>query len=975
MGKGFFVSKVVAVVGILFSIAAIATIIALAVVYAQEKDKNSNLSKPSEPTSATPSRPENATSSGSTHTAGTGSIISTTPSSEPWHKYRLPKTLQPYHYNVRLRPVLKENAEGLYVFHGKSEAFFTCNEATNLVIIHSKKLNFTENPKATLRDSAGNSLKVSKVEEVPVTQYLVLHAEHPMEVGKKYSISTGFVGELADDLAGFYRSEYEEDGVPKQDTRIIATTQMQAPDARKAFPCFDEPAMKATFNITIVHKSDYVALSNMNPISHTNITEEGEPWTETVFDTTLKMSTYLVAFIVSQFKSIGDPGNSTTTGVHIWGRKKAIEDEKQGDYALEKTKPILEFFEKYYNTPYPLPKSDQVALPDFSAGAMENWGLVTYRETALLFDPDVSSIGNKERVVSVIAHELAHQWFGNLVTIRWWNDLWLNEGFASYVEYLGADYAEPDWHIKDLIVLDDVHRVMAVDALASSHPLTSKEEEVNTPAEISQVFDSITYSKGASVIRMLSDFITEEVFVEGLATYLKAFEYNSTVYSDLWTHLQTAVETNLSSSYLPQSVARIMDTWVLQMGFPVVTVDTTTGLITQKHFLLDPGSNVTRPSEFNYTWIVPISYSKNNVYKNYWLQNSSETNNDFKTGENEWLLANINVTGYYRVNYDDGNWNKLIAQLETDPLTIPVINRAQIIDDAFNLARAKYVPTTRALNTTRFLANDTEYMPWQAALNSLSFFTQMFDRSEVYGPMKEYMKIQVQPLYDYFQTITLDFTTRPVSLTDQYNEVNAINTACRYGIPNCTEFASELFNEWMKNNRSIHPNLRSTIYCTGIAQGGETEWEFVWEKFSTYSNAQEADKLRAALACSKEPWLLNRLLEYSLDTSKIRRQDAVSTINSVCSNVLGQSLAWDFVRANWKKMFDQFGGSSFSFGNLIEGVTRRFASDFELQQLEQFKLDNQDAGFGTSAQALEQAIEKTKANIKWVNENKEPIYS
>uniref|UniRef100_A0A8C5M350 Aminopeptidase n=1 Tax=Leptobrachium leishanense TaxID=445787 RepID=A0A8C5M350_9ANUR len=956
MAKGYYISKVVAIVGILFTIAALATIIALSVLYANEKDKNNNV----------PNLPETTTPTSSENTKGPTSA----PSNDPWTKDRLPKTLTPYHYDIRLKPVLKKNDQGLYVFYGKSEAFFTCVAATNLVIIHSKNLNFNTSPKAFLKDSAGNNLAVSKIDEVPQKQYLVVHAANNLEDNKNYSLYTEFVGELADDLAGFYRSEYKEDN----ETKIIATTQMAAADARKAFPCFDEPAMKATFNITIVHKPDYVVLSNMNPISHNNLTEEDELWIETVFDKTVKMSTYLVAFIVSQFRPIGDPGNSTTIGVQIWGRKKAIEDEQQGAYALSITKPILDFFEEYYQTPYPLPKSDQVAIPDFSAGAMENWGLVTYRETALLYDPAVSSIGNKERVLSVVAHELAHQWFGNLVTIQWWNDLWLNEGFASYVEYLGADKAEPTWNIKDLIVLNDIHRVMAVDALASSHPLTSKEEEVNTLAEINQLFDSITYSKGASVIRMLSTFLSEAVFVEGLASYLKDFQYDNTKYSDLWIHLQAAVDMTVPPVDLPQSVSEIMDTWVLQMGFPVVTINTVTGVVTQKHFLLDPDSVVSRPSQFNYTWIVPISYATRASLGHYWLQTPSATVDAFQTPASDWLLANINVTGYYRVNYDDTNWNKLIAQLESDHSNIPVINRAQIIDDAFNLARAMYIPTTRALDTTRYLSNDTEYMPWQAALDSLTFFTQMFDHSEVYGPMREYMKKQVRPLFHYFRDWTLNFTTIPESLTDQYSEIIAVSTACSYGLPECVTLASELFKEWMDSNiNGIHPNLRSTIYCTAVAHGRAMEWDFVWEKFSTSNNAQESDKLRSALSCSREPWVLNRLLEYSLDTNKIRKQDAVSTIGSVSSNVIGHSLAWDFVRAKWKFILEQIGGSSFSFRNLIEQVTRRFSTEFELKELEQFKRDNQEAGFGSSAQSLEQAIEKTKANIRWVNENKDSV--
>uniref|UniRef100_A0A8C5M7M6 Aminopeptidase N n=1 Tax=Leptobrachium leishanense TaxID=445787 RepID=A0A8C5M7M6_9ANUR len=442
MGKGFYVSKLIAVIGIVFSIAALATIIALAVVYSQEKTKNFDLNNPTGSTtvsggttSTTTSGTTSTTTSGTTSTTTSPTTASTTPASnEPWDNYRLPKHLVPYHYDIHLRPVLEPDSRGIYVFHGKSEAFFTCVNATSLVIIHTNKLNYSS---TILRNSIGEGLTVTKVEEVRATNYLVLHAANSLVVGQTYSLYTDFIGELADDLAGFYRNYHN----PSYYSAIIATTQMQAPDARKAFPCFDEPALKATFNITLVHNPDYVALSNMNPISATEITIDGVIWTETVYDKTVKMSTYLVAFVVSQFTAIGDPGNSTTTGF--------VSYQKQ--YFLFTSNNYIHFS----NIIYPLFPADQVAIPDFSAGAMENWGLMIYRESALLYDPEVSSISNKERIAIIIAHELAHQWFGNLVTIRWWNDLWLNEGFASYVEFLGADRAEPTWNI--VFVTRDAH--------------------------------------------------------------------------------------------------------------------------------------------------------------------------------------------------------------------------------------------------------------------------------------------------------------------------------------------------------------------------------------------------------------------------------------------------------------------------------------------------------------------------------------
>nr|XP_028562045.1 LOW QUALITY PROTEIN: aminopeptidase N [Podarcis muralis] len=973
MAKGFFISRTLGIVGIVLAVAAVATIIALAVVYAEEKQKSSNdVSDPTPSSSISTATTTTRATAATTTSAATPSVPGTTANpNDPWNQMRLPKTLEPVHYDVTLQPFLTQDAQGLYVFTGNSTVQFVCVEPTDLILIHSKKLSYTEQAGnlVSLRGVNGSTAPaISRTWLQENTEYLVVQLSGSLQQNASYELLSSFRGELADDLAGFYRSEYMEDGVRK----VVATTQMQAADARKAFPCFDEPAMKATFTIVLIHPSDHVALSNMPVQSTTQMQLDGQPWNRTVFHPTLKMSTYLLAFIVSQFDYVQREQNNTL--MRIWGRPKAIA-EGQGDYGISVTGPILAFFEKHYATPYPLSKLDQVALPDFNAGAMENWGLLTYRENSLLFDPLFSSIGNKERVLTVIAHEVAHQWFGNLVTLRWWNDLWLNEGFASYVEYLGADAAEPTWDIKDLMVSSEMYRVMAIDALASSHPLSFPEAEINTPAQISEVFDAIAYSKGASVLRMLSEFLTEDCFKKGLQSYFQAFAYGNTVYDDLWHHLQWAVDEDRFE--LPGTVKEIMDRWTLQMGFPVVTVDTATGSLTQKHFLLDQTSVVNRSSQFNYTWIVPVSSMKSdNPIPLYWLTSTTAQNSNFSIGAdpNTWLLLNINVTGYFRVNYDQGNWDRLLDQLKTDHQKIPILNRAQLIDDSFNLARANYTSTELALNTTLYLGNERDYLPWSAALSNLGYFQLMFDRSQVYGPMQKYIQKQVTPLFNYYKNLTANWTKIPDGLMDQYNEISAINTACSFGISECQNLASDLFNTWMNDpsNNPIAPNLRSAIYCSAISTGGEEAWDFGWQMFLNATVVSEADKLRSALACSQEPWILQRYLEFSLDPTKIRRQDATSTIISISRNVVGQGLVWDFVRANWKTLFDQYGGGSFSFSNLIQAVTQRFASDFELRQLEQFKADNADVGFGSGTRALEQALEKTKANIQWVAANKEP---
>uniref|UniRef100_A0A8D0AY27 Aminopeptidase n=1 Tax=Sander lucioperca TaxID=283035 RepID=A0A8D0AY27_SANLU len=887
MGKGLFISKAVAVTCVVAAISAVATIIGLSVVYAKEKTKNE-----------------------------------VTPPNTPWQRYRLPDSLVPVWYNVTLWPRLEPNADGMYIFKGHSIVVFKCVKETDLIIIHSNKLNLTS--------FEGHQLN------------------SPLKAGSTYTLFTEFVGELADDLGGFYRSEYKEDGVIK----VVATTQMQPTDARKAFPCFDEPAMKAVFYMTLIHPHGTVALSNaMN---------YGKFFSQclTRFEPTEIMSTYLLAFVVCDFTFTT---NTTNPHIRIWARRKAIE-EGQGNYALEKTGPILTFFENYYKSPYPLNKSDQIALPDFSAGAMENWGLITYRETALLYNPGVSSNGDKEWVATVISHELAHMWFGNLVTTRWWNDLWLNEGFATYVSYLGANYVEPTWNMKDLIVLNEIIGVMAVDALASSHPLSSKEEDILKPEDISALFDSITYSKGAAVLRMLSEFITEAVFSKGLQGATK---------SQTITNICSYQAVDESSIMLQHSVETIMNRWILQMGFPVVTINTKTGRITQNHFLLDPDSVVDTPSV--YEWFVPITWIKTGgVEQQYWLLNK-EGKIYFRCA-NDWLVANVDMKGFYRVNYDPENWVRLLTKLSSKHQDIPVINRAQIIDDAFNLARAKLVDTTLALKTTKFLSKEVEYIPWETASRNLNYFFLMFDRSEVYGPMQAYLKKQVTPLFNYFKELTVNWTKIPEKHTDQYNQVNAISKACSTGVEGCEELTTGWFREWMNNpaKNNISANLKYAVYCSAIAAGGVDEWDFAWSMYKNTTIASEADKLMSALSCTKQPWLLNRYLEYCLDPKKIRKQDATSTIVSIARNSIGQPLAWDFVRAKWDHLFNDYGGGSISFGGLINGVTQRFSSEFEYKQLLQFKEDN--AGqLGSAAPSLEQALERTKANMNWVAKNKDQV--
>ncbi|XP_069102239.1 aminopeptidase N-like [Argopecten irradians] len=602
-----------------------------------------------------------------------------------------------------------------------------------------------------------------------------------------------------------------------------------------------------------------------------------------------------------------------------------------------------------------------IALPDFAAGAMENWGLITYRETAMLYDPLESSEVNKQRVAVVVSHELAHQWFGNLVTPSWWDDLWLNEGFASFVEYMGVDYVHPDWKMFDQFVVEDVQSVFNFDGLVTSHPVYVP---VSHPDEINEIFDRISYGKGASIIRMMRFFLGEDTFKRGLTVRLGP---------DTPTHL--VLIQSMKENKPRSDVKAIMDTWTLQMNFPVVTVTKNggTGLkATQKRYLrdynaVDPG---TYPSPYNYRWEIPFTYttSSNPMFDQTdadvkWMRKDSDTIYiDNAVGDpDSWVIANVKQYGYYRVNYDSANWVALVNQLKTNPLVIDPVNRAQIINDAWNLAKSGDLPIETALSTVEYLDKEPEYIVWDSALGELGYVKSMLERTELYGLFSTstgHLDVPILRLW------------YKMSVCMLYLRATLASQACAYGIDQCVTESKQLFALWQQNPNAPNPidaSLRGTVYCTAIAHGGVEEWDFAYRMFKASNVAGEQGRLMAALACSKETWVLSRYLVYSISPDKIRKQDATSVIVYISNNPIGRALAWDFVRGHWDFLMNEYGAGSFSFSGLISGLSSKFNTEYELEQLNDFMEKHPDMGSGT--RAFKQAIEKTSSNVKWMSEN------
>uniref|UniRef100_A0A671MJS8 Aminopeptidase n=1 Tax=Sinocyclocheilus anshuiensis TaxID=1608454 RepID=A0A671MJS8_9TELE len=890
MAKGTGMSKALAVgVGVL-TVSSVCGLVMMAVMYKIQIDKFPPVSPP------TPTKPP---------------VI---PTGLP-PTLRLPDNLIPESYKVLIQPYLyavipNNYTNQSFAFTGESTVRVKCMIVSKSIFLHAQDLNVTT---VEVRKSDSD-------EKLPVSGYKIHHNEtNFLEIQLKdamsgnetyYDIITKFEGELFDCLDGFYVSG------------LFATSLLQPTNARKVFPCFDEPALKAVFQITIIHRPHTVALSNGIGAGSTPTEIDGEEWIMTTFKETPIMSTYSLAFTVSDFKS---KTRHSGTKINIHARGDAIY-AGHADYALEVTEKILIRYQDIFGLKYPLTKIDQIALPDISVGAMENWGFISYQESGLLYDKYTASTFDQERVATLIARELAHQWFGNLVTMHWWNDLWLNEGFATYMSYIGVQ--ADGWDLRDLIVLRETQTAFQVDSLNSSHPLSLQENDIQTFSEITELFDDITYSKGAAVLRMLATFMTEDAFMKGIK-----------------------IMTNISHNdqETKEDVEGFMSTWIEQVGYPVITIITQTGETSQEHFLLK------QTQGHDIAWQVHIRYIKD--------RDLTEKNDMLKV-KDEWVLANVNCAGFFRVNYDEENWNKLRMQLERNHHVIPIINRGQLIDDAFNIARAHRLNVTIALSLTKYLVNDTEYIPWESALKNLDHLILMFDRSEVYGPITKYLRNLITGLYDHFEEYTINGTV-PEKHTDQYNQVNAISVACSNGLTKCITMARSLFKDYKNGTNDIHPNLRKAIYCSAIASGDEYDWEFAWIEYQRATVAAEKDKLRYALSCTKEIWLLNRYLQYTLDPSKIRKMDMFSTINYIAKNVAGQPLAWDFVREHWSYITQEYGAGVVSLGSLLDAVTKRFSTDLQREQEEK----NQ----GLAARALEQVIERTEANIKWVKENKQIV--
>uniref|UniRef100_A0A915MXS0 Aminopeptidase n=1 Tax=Meloidogyne javanica TaxID=6303 RepID=A0A915MXS0_MELJA len=484
-----------------------------------------------------------------------------------------------------------------------------------------------------------------------------------------------YTGPIASKLSGLYLTTYT---TLAGEHKCAAVTQMEPTDARRMVPCFDEPHFKAIYRLNIIHPFGSRAVSNAKEIRD-GLATDNEEWIQTDFDETLPMSSYLLALVVSDFDYVE---GYTKRGIRfrIWARQDAVNFTS---YALQAGIRVLEFYEDYYGIEFPLPKQDMMAFPDFAAGAMENWGLVTYREKYLLYSPELYTAQQKMAVASVVAHELAHQWFGNLVTMRWWSDLWLNEGFATLMEYLGTDaISNGGFRMRDYFIIEALDSAFDRDSRATSHPLFF---EIRKAEDVSEAFDSITYSKGASVLRMIRSVMGEESFKSGLNVRFEIFNF---IYKS--------------------SVKRISPNKVL---------------LTQQRFRLD------------------------HIVGDYSIDEKGDST-ELETSAGDVIVLNIRSQGFYRVQYAPDEMEQIRQQLFDNHTKLSMGSRVRIIDDAFTLAEGGYLPYEDTLNLTQYLAKEEEYPPWEIALTGFNVIQSYFDDEPETEDLRAYIKLLIGDIFE-----------------------------------------------------------------------------------------------------------------------------------------------------------------------------------------------------------------------------------
>ncbi|MDA0988287.1 MAG: M1 family metallopeptidase [Chloroflexi bacterium] len=854
--------------------------------------------------------------------------------------YRLPGNILPTKYDLTLTPNLTD-----FTFSGDETISIEVTETTDRIAINAIDLEVVD-ARITLEDGTSLTAKDIALDEESETATFSFGQSIPVGTA---ALHIGFTGTLNDQLRGFYRSQYTN---PEGKEQYLATTQFEATDARRAFPCWDDPAVKATFQVTLVIPLDLVAISNTLVESETPQDDN----TKVVrFAETPRMSTYLLAFIVGDFASVEQRAPNGTL-VRVWATRGK---EEQGRFALENAVGLLSYLNDYFGIPYPQEKLDHIAIPDFAAGAMENWGAITYRETALLYDPKNSSANTKQRIMEVVAHEMAHMWFGDLVTMEWWDDLWLNESFASWMGDKAVDHQYPEWHMWTQFVYQDTNSGLSLDGLRNSHPIEAKVED---PAQIRELFDAISYSKGGAVLRMLEDFLGPEAFQRGLHGYLSAHQYGNARTEDLWAALEEASG---------QPVTTVMNSWVKQMGYPFLQVkaelhDSNLHIgLSQHRFLYD--HLMEQDGDDKTLWQVPVSITQaGNDKKVSILMEQQETEVSLawepSLDSSDWVKVNAGQTGFYRVNYQAEEWEKLRSAVEKQQL--PAIDRLGIQNDAYALARAGHLPATQFLSLAESYKGETDSSVWSDLATNLRGMENLVQDQPLFPQFRNFAGALFQQIAE-----QVGWDAKPgEGHLDSLLRTTVLGQAGSYGDPQVLAEAKTRFARFLNEPSSVHPDLRGLVYSLTAQEGDRSTYDALWELEKKAGLHEERMRLLGALTRFHQKDILQDVLERSMST-EVRSQDSVLVVISVAGNRHGKELAWEFIKANWDELDGRYGRGGFAIMRLVS-VTGAFTTQEKAQEVEEFFRDHP----APSAQrTIQQSLERIRLNVKWLESNRQGL--
>ena len=852
----------------------------------------------------------------------------------------LPRNVKPVSYRLTLEPDLET-----FVFKGEETVEVEILEPTSTITLNAIDL---EIQTCRLTADGGDPVSPQKTTFDKTAETATFDFDSELAAGRA-RLELEFTGELNDRLRGFYRSRYTDvDG----NERYLATTQFEATDARRAFPCWDEPSTKATFDVTLVVPAELEAVSNMPIASET----EARSGVKSVrFEETPVMSTYLLAFIIGNLTSVEQQADGGTL-VRVWATRGK---EEQCKFALEVSVDLLAYFNDYFDIPYPLPKLDHLAIPDFAAGAMENWGAITYREIALLVDPDNSSVAARQRVAAIISHEMAHMWFGDLVTMEWWDDLWLNESFASWMGDKAVDRLFPEWETWTQFVSNDTNRGLSLDGLKSSHPI---EQEVSNPAEIGQLFDAISYSKGASILRMLEDFLEEQPFRRGLHQYLTAHEYANARTEDLWAALGAASG---------RPVGAIMDTWTKQTGYPAmdVRVDRTSAgiavALSQKRFMYEDILNESggERDDDTTTWRVPVKVgTAGDARAASALMESTETTVSLGGPADGWIKVNPLQTGFYRVKYPPEELERL--QTPIRDLALPPADRLGIQNDAYALARAGHIPATQFLEIARAYVNETDATVCSDLATNLGAVDVLLWDEPSYAGFQPFGR-------GIFQAIGTRMGWNP---RDGEREMDALlrSTALAqlagYGDESTLREGKARFAGYVDDRASVLADIRGVVFGIAARTGDRSTYDTIWELQKATDLPEEKVRLLMALGRFEQPELLGETLERSL-SDDVRVHDTIGVMHSVAGNRLGRDLAWEFLKDNWGEFDRRYGEGGFGLMQLVS-FTSAFTSQERRDEVERFFRDHPAPA---AERTIRQSLERISINVAWLECNRDEL--